>query len=155
MHIIPAYIQTIQEADLDEIVANLQFWESDLTHPRALANEVKDWFHRRHTIASEIVPVNALDALRQCDSDIYPCIHRLLTIGCTLPVTSCEAERSFSALRRTMTHLRSSMSEERLAALTLLNVHSDIEICPDNVVQEFIKQQPRRMFKYSINYCLL
>ena len=150
LHIIPAHIQTIQEADLDEIVANLQFWESDLTHPRALANEVKDWFHRWHTIASEIVPVNALDALRQCDSDIYPCIHRLLTIGCTLPVTSCEAERSFSALRRTMTHLRSSMGEERLAALTLLNVHSDIEISPENVVQEFVKQQPRRMFKDSI-----
>ena len=49
-----------------------------------------------------------------------------------------------------MTHLRSSMGEERLAALTLLNVHSDVEISPDSVVQEFIKQQPRRMFKDSI-----
>ena len=46
LQIIPGHIQTIQETDLDEIVA---IWESDLTHPRALANEVKDWLRKWHT----------------------------------------------------------------------------------------------------------
>ena len=39
-----------------------------------------------------------------------------------MPITSCEAERSFSALRRTVSYLRSSMSEERLAGLTLMHL---------------------------------
>ena len=36
------------------------------------------------------------------------------------------------------------MGEERLAALVLLNMHSDIEINPDKVMNRFVKQQPRR-----------
>ena len=43
-----------------------------------------------------------------------------------MPITSCEAERSFSALRRTVSYLRSSMSEERLAGLTLMHLHRDV-----------------------------
>ena len=35
---------------------------------------------------SENVPGNLLDALKSCDQDVYPCIHQLLIIGCTLPV---------------------------------------------------------------------
>ncbi len=85
-----------------------------------------------------------------CDRDIYPCIHQLLVIGCTLPVTSCEAERSFSSVRLTMNNLRSTMTEERLAALTLLHLHKDVEICPNEVVKIFISQHTRRMFKGSI-----
>ena len=42
------------------------------------------------------------------------------------------------------------MGEERLAALVLLNMHSDIEINPDKVVSNSVKQQPRRMFRDSI-----
>lgn len=150
LHILPAHLQTLKEADLDKVVSDLKFWESDLTFPGSLKGELKDWFQTWQGRTSEDVPATLLEALKQCDSDVYPCIHRLLTIGCTLPVTSCEAERSFSTLRRTMNHLRSSMGEERLAALTLMNMHSEIEISPDKVVQKFIAQQPRRLFKDSI-----
>ena len=34
-----------------------------------------------------------------CDADVYPNIVVLLKIGCTLPVSSCEAEKSFSGYR--------------------------------------------------------
>ena len=37
----------------------------------------------------------------------------LLVIRCTLRITNCEAERSFSSLQLSMNHLRSSMGEER------------------------------------------
>ena len=40
-----------------------------------------------------------------------------------LPVTSCEAECSFSTLRRLKTYLRTTMSQERLNGLALLNVY--------------------------------
>ena len=112
LHLLPAHILTRTNTDLDVIVRDLAFWESDLTHPIALKNEIKDWNAKWSDNRGDNVPTNLLEALEQCDQDVYPCIHKLLIIGCTLPVTSCEAERSFSALRRTMTHVRSSMGEE-------------------------------------------
>ena len=47
-----------------------------------------------------------------------------------LPVTSCEAERSFSALRRIKNYLRSTMTEERLTGLALLNIHGYSPVIP-------------------------
>ena len=96
------------------------------------------------------LPSNLIDALRYCDLDIFPCIHRLLVIGCTLPVTSCEAERSFSALRRTVSYLRSSMSEERLAGLTLMHLHRDVGVETEEVIRQFSETNTRRMFSGSV-----
>ena len=42
----------------------------------------------------------------------------------TLPVTSCESERSISLKSK----LRTSMMEERLNALALIHFHKDIHI---------------------------
>jgi len=41
-------------------------------------------------------------------------LNKLLQIILTVPVSSCTAERSFSALRRLKTFLRSTMSQNRL-----------------------------------------
>ena len=78
-----------------------------------------------------LVAHNMIEETRKkIESLVYPCIHQLLIIGCTLPVTSCKAERSFSSVRLVMNYLRSFMGEGRLAALTLINLHKTIEICP-------------------------
>ena len=57
--------------------------------------------------------------------DIYSEIDKLLRLYLTVPVTTCTAERSFSALRRVKTYLRSSMTEERLNNVLLLHVHKE------------------------------
>ena len=41
----------------------------------------------------------------------------LLKIGCILPVSSCEAERSFSGYRRVKSYIHSSMIAERLTGI--------------------------------------
>ena len=53
-------------------------------------------------------------------------VHCLLRLDMTVPITSATSERSFSALRRLLTYLRSSMSEKRLNNCLLLHVHEDI-----------------------------
>ena len=78
--------------NFDEIVSDLLYWESDLLYPTSLKNEVKVWYDRWKSAPACDVPTNLLDTLSQCDWDVYPCIHQLLLIGCTPPVTSCEAE---------------------------------------------------------------
>ena len=100
-HLLPLHIHSVPEADIDmsKVTKSLAFWEADLPDILSLKHEVKDWFKRWCAPDIENVPESLLDALTVCDSDIYPCINRLLTLGRTLPVTTCEAERSFSTLR--------------------------------------------------------
>ena len=52
-------------------------------------------------------------------------VEKLLRLLLVCPATSCEAERSFSALRRIKTWLRNSMTQVRLNAAAICNVHKD------------------------------
>ena len=76
---------------------------------------------------------------------MYPNIRVLIAIMCTLPVTSCSAERSFSGLKRIKTPLRSSMVTERLTGLTLLHIHRDIPVDISAATDEFARRHPRRL----------
>jgi len=60
--------------------------------------------------------------------DLVPEVAKLITIIVTVPVSSCTAERSFSALRRLKTFLRLTMTQTRLNGVALLNVHKQEEI---------------------------
>ena len=42
-----------------------------------------------------------------------------------MPATNATSERSFSALRRVKTYLRTQMTQQRLNHLMVLNAHSD------------------------------
>ena len=50
-------------------------------------------------------------------------VEQLVRIMLTCPVSSCAAERSFSALRRLKNWLRNTMGQERLNAITLCHVN--------------------------------
>lgn len=83
-------------------------------------------------------------ALNDCDKTLYPSIHRFLQIGATLPVSVASSERSFSSLRRLKTYLRNKTGEDRLNGLALLNVHQDIKVTCDEVLN-VMANVPRRM----------
>ncbi|GBN36772.1 hypothetical protein AVEN_161214-1 [Araneus ventricosus] len=48
--------------------------------------------------------------------------YKLLLIIVTIPITTVEAERCFSTLKRVKTFSRSTMSEDRLNALAMLSI---------------------------------
>ncbi|GBL78897.1 hypothetical protein AVEN_48874-1 [Araneus ventricosus] len=52
----------------------------------------------------------------------FPETYKLLLIIVTTPVTTAEAERCFSTLKRVQTFLRSTTSEDRLSALAMLSI---------------------------------
>ena len=64
-----------------------------------------------------------MECVKYADEDMYPNIRVLLIIGCTLPISSAEAERSFSGLRRIKSYLRNRMSDEQLSVETNLSNH--------------------------------
>ena len=86
-----------------------------------LKNEFLLWQQRcMSKRASVHQPANALEALSQCLSLTFPNIHKLLKVLATLPVSTATPERVFSKVERTLTAIRSTMSEERLQDLILL-----------------------------------
>ena len=74
----------------------------------------------------------------------YPNIYYDLCILATIPVTSCECERSISVLRRLKTYLRNTMEQDRLNGLTL-SIHRDIPIKFDDVITHLARQHLRRI----------
>lgn len=80
-----------------------------------------------------------IDMYFQCDSCMYPVISKLLQILITLPVTTARLERSFSSLRRLKPYLRDTIGQQRLNGMAALNIHTDIEVKPDSVLDEMAK----------------
>jgi hypothetical protein len=78
----------------------------------------------------------------------------LLKVIITTPMTTAEAERCFSTLKRIKTFLRNTMTQERLNALALLSMEKRLvtEMTDFNqrVIEKFAGQKERRakfMFK--------
>ena len=88
---------------------------------------------------------SVIDKYFQCDFQVYPVISKLLQILVTLPVTTATGERSFSTLRRLKTYLRNTTGQQRLNGMATLNIHTDIEVKPDLVLDEMAKHSTRRI----------
>ena len=58
--------------------------------------------------------------------DAYPTLCRVYAIAVAIPVSLSTAERSFSALKRVKTRIRSSMVQERLESLLLMSIELKI-----------------------------
>ena len=137
-------VMASRSTDID--VHNLvELYESDLPCPLNVKTEVHQWKRNFRDWNTNELPNSPLEAINSCDARIFPNIFSLLKIMCTIPVTSCEAERSFSALRRLKTFLRSTISEDRLNGLALLNIHRDIEIDLDDAVDRLARSHPRKI----------
>ena len=54
--------------------------------------------------------------------EILPVLYKVASILATIPATSCSAERSFSALRLIKAFLRSTMGQDRLSSIAVINI---------------------------------
>ena len=63
-------------------------------------------------------------------SEVFSETVTLLKIIITTPMTTAEAERGFSTLKRVKTFLRNTMTQERLNALAMLSMEKRLVTCP-------------------------
>jgi len=80
-------------------------------------------FRRRRTVdtvAQAVVEMRNMLPEVQAE---FPQVTTLLKLLLVSPAPSAEAERSFSALRRLKTWLRSTMTDTRLNAVSVCHVH--------------------------------
>ena len=74
-------------------------------------------------------------------------VKKIVQIVLTNPVTSCEAERSFSTTRRLFNWMRSTMTATRLNNLAVCHVHRTrlFEIPNSAIKKTFVEAKSRRL----------
>ena len=79
-------------------------------------------------------------------SSCFPNVTVALRLYLTLPVTVCEGERSFSRLVLIKNRLRSCLQQDKLNALAVLAMESDIvrDMSFDDVVSKFCHTKVRK-----------
>ena len=90
-------------------------------------------------------PSTALKAL-----DIVPTrcatIKILLWLFCTMPVSTCTVERSFSTIKLLKNCLRSTMTVKRITRRALIYIHPDVNIYEHEVINRFATSSRRILF---------
>lgn len=147
MHLLPSVIIKSASVLSKDMIKNiLELYSGDLPSFVCINAELDLW---QHKWKADTELASKLDTpekcLRHTDADFFPNIHTLLQIMGTLPVTSCECERSISMLKLIKSPLRSTMGQQRLNGLAMLYYHRGVKISPEEVVDEFARRHPRRM----------
>ena len=130
----------------------IEMYKADLINPDIVDQEITLWMKKWEDVPKSQLGSTLATAIEECDEDHFPNIFVLLKITCTLPVTSCECERSFSAMRRHHTWLRSTVKTERLTALTMMNVHREGEVDYEKVVKQFLWLHLRKLDESNLIY---
>ncbi|KAL4120962.1 hypothetical protein QTP88_013556 [Uroleucon formosanum] len=159
-------LAALEICDVISIQAQSRFaFTKHLTGTKLIQNDKYEVYKNKFplktlNITVECYPFFVQERLKTELEDTFKDIFKLLKLLVVIPITSSEAERSFSMLKRITTCLRSTMCEERLNALTMLC----IENCLNNedksfnqkVIDEFIKIKERRMdFVYKVNESMM
>lgn len=138
----------IEYRDLSSVLLTGSFKPEILKYPElneSLQQEL-EFFHHQFKGSS-------VEDYRKIFTDMVPEVRRMFPQVGTLvrlllvsPASSCTAERSFSALRRMKTWLRSTMTQQRLNHLMICHVHSDrlAALSPQKIAEEFIRSEDRR-----------
>ena len=144
--LVPSIICEREVLALDDTV---EMYSADLPSPELFSMELQRWKHKFKDMGAEERPSSCAKAIKACDKESFPNVFILLQIACTLPVTSCECERSASALRWLRNFMQASMTESRLSSLALMHIHQ-LPIDLDDVVSKFSEKHSRRMQLYSV-----
>ena len=154
LHLLPSECckQEVDDEIPPELAQAVDFYRSDLPHSVVFPVEYRMWRRKwKHTVSTE-APNKLVDVLQVCSNTSFPNICVLLQLALTLPITSCESERSFSQLKLIKTSHRSTMSSERLSGLAMIKINRErcqrLQNSPEKItelVKLFAQANPRRM----------
>ena len=139
----PSHQNSFPTAMLTETIKAYPFLDSE-----RLPNELFVLYVRK-----EMWHENLLDChkfiLAQNLQCTFPNIMKLLQILITTSLTTSEAERCFSTLKRLKTFLRSTMTNRRLTALAMLSIEktmiTEMKDFNSSVIDDFASQKSRRI----------
>jgi hypothetical protein len=113
--------------------------------------ENKDIFRRKRSLKCLSDAVDYLKCMPPELRAEYSEVEKLVRLLLVSPASSAEAERSFSALRRLKTWLRSTMIQQRLNSLAVCHMHQEVLDLVDvgALIEEFISRNDTRAFIFG------
>lgn len=146
--LIPAFFRCDDDETEDQCWELLQsglmtYYQYFLDSSSVLKAEYLLWRRRWERVPRDTCPSTALKSLDF--SANFPNVKTALQILATLPISTAEAERVFSKVSKTLTAIRSSMTEARLEALILLQIHRDETPSIESVINRFATTSARRL----------
>ena len=164
LYLIPSKIISLKskgETWKDKFYPFLKFYEDDLPSPLTVDSELALWedFWVMNTktcpnnVQSTLLsclqnpPTNSHSTLSAVSFPGFQNIKCCLKILASLPITTCECERSFSGMRRLKTYTRATMNQERFSNLALMQFHPSIIPDKESVINRFLGKKRRRYGK--------
>ena len=154
LHLLPNECLNLEDGNSvpPELAEAVDLYRGDLPHtvmfPIEYGLRVRKW---KALQSDSTLPTKLVDVFKLCSELQYPNLHALLQIALTLPITSCESERSFSQLKLIKTARRATMTGDRLSGLALMKINRDrcsalsSETGMRDLVKSFCQLHPRRM----------
>ena len=119
-----------------EIVDRLfNTYQRDLPRKVDYMDEVERWKIRWALVDEK--PERLLNTLHATNRDLYPAIYTIISILLTMSVSSATSDRSFSAMRRVKSYLRSTIGDERLSNLLLMHIHIHVQVNLNMIIDDF------------------
>lgn len=98
-------------------------------------------------LKSKNMEVNLQNMRVELRAETTPNLYKLVQIAVCIPTSSAGCERSFSAMRRIKTWLRSTMCQDRFSHMALLNIENSVvkENISNTKVLEIFMEKKRKM----------
>ena len=100
------------------VLTAAETYEADLPSSTCLGSQLVSWRVRWAEVTDVDKPSSALEALNRRNPETHSNIQALLKLLFTLSLTSCDAERTFSALKRAKTVGRFTMGGRAASRLS-------------------------------------
>jgi len=139
-------------SDLEKIV---QFYQHDFNKERLLSD--RDMFlqllKRQKEKAKSLSDVVTILQKYEWMGGLVPEFLRFVQLLIVIPGSSCTNERSFSALRRLKTYLRSTMSQDRLNSIAILHTYADLteKLDLELLLNKFISKNSNRSKVFALS----
>ena len=120
--LVPSVIQESQ-ITAQQLTDLIDLYKDDLPSPQLFFAEFERW---KMKVQARIITADSCAAsLKACDPYDFPNLYILLNIAATLPVTSCECDRSISTMRRLNNYMTCTMGESRLSSLAIMHIKNE------------------------------
>ena len=137
LELVPCVIKESQ-LNVQQLTDLVDLYQDDLPSPQLFSSKFQRW--KIMVQDGRIVADSCASPLKACDPDDFPNLYMLLKIAATLPVTTCECERSISTMRRSNNYMRCTMGESRLSALALMHIKYDMPVNLDEIMSQFVRR---------------
>lgn len=144
--VLPKICVNLSDKEMEEgINVLVEHWYEDIDRPLPIIHgEFTLWKRKWANTDLSERELGFIETLNKCDMCLFPTIHKILKIAASLPVSVASSERSFSTLRRLKTYLRNTVCQPRLNGLALLNIHRDLEVSVEKIL-DLLSTSPRRL----------